>query len=250
MALKKNTQKLLLALYEPGKNAQPVLTQSQLRPVVAELTESGYRSLLVFLEKKKLLYSQRLFSQLSFGLTEQGGAEVEALFPALSPKWQDWRGEWSVLTFLEAPSGDSHFRYLRSLLIKQHALPISRGVFVMPGEFSESVLAICRQLYPDSVLICSVADWILGLDNPRIISYYDLLPLAESYSSISNQASSLLTTIDTKNRSINQSNLSIPTMYDRFVSSLSSDPGILAAYVPGVPGAPQLQHQLRKVLLL
>lgn len=250
MAIKKNTQKLLLALYTPQPSWAPVLSQKQLRGVTAEMTDSGFRSLLLFMEGKDLIYKQQLFSQSRYGLTDHGRRELNSLFPSLNPSWSTWNGTWMALTFLEAPQRDLHFRYLRASLIKERALPLSRGIFIIPDSFSDELLRNCRELYRGAVAIFSVADWILGVDTPLVTDYYDLSPLAENYSSISKEADRLLVTIDSKKRSSNQSNLSISNVFDRFLASLKQDVGILNTYFPGVPGAIQLQQQLQRILQL
>lgn len=250
MAAKKNTQKILLALFTPEQALAPVLTQEQLRPVVAEMTDSGFRSLLMYLEKQNRIYKQRVFSQNSYGLTSQGREELDSLFPALQSKWQSWDRSWMLLTFLEAPKSDPHFRYLRSILLKEQALALTRGVFIKPDTFTSETLRICQELYRGSVAIGSVQNWQMGVDNPLVSDYYDLSPLAEVYSSISKESSLLLSADVSKKGLIKKDKYFISSIFDRFADALGSDVGLLQFYVPGVAGAQQIQSQLQRVLFL
>jgi len=250
MAAKKNTQKILLALFTPERAMAPVLTQAQLRPVVAEMTDSGFRSLLMYLEKQNRIYKQRVFSQNSYGLTNQGREELNALFPALQSKWLTWDRNWMLLTFLEAPKSDPHFRYLRSLLLKERALPLTRGVFIVPDTFTEETLRVCSTLYRGAVAIASVSEWQMGVDNPFINDYYDLTPLAEVYSSISKECGLLLEADGAKKGLIKRDNNLVSSVFDRFADALSSDVGLLSFYVPGVKPALKIQTVVQQILFL
>lgn len=250
MAIKKNAQKVLLTLFTPQHERSLVTPVEKLQQVTPDLTESGYRSLLLFLEGKKLIYREKVFGHVSVGITDEGRRTLTALFPSLQNKWQTWQGTWMVLVFLQAPKTDSHFRYLRSLLLAEQAIPLSRGVYLTADSFSQRLLLECQSLYPQSVAIFSVHRWEMGLDRPLIINYYDLAAKAEAYSSTGNQLNQLLGKNQLNKNSTNQLKNHISPLIDRFLIFLREDPGFIKHFFPDTPDASEIIAKLQKVIAL
>lgn len=246
--MKKNAQKILLCLYVFSNQEQALLTDKQLRIVLPDMTEGGFRSLLLFLQRKGLLIKES-FNQLQYySITERGREALNAKFPALNPQWRDWNGTWHVMTFLQAPKSDPQFRYLRQLLIADHVLPMTRGVYLAAGGFSSEVLTTCSSLYADCVVIFSVANWEFGLIRPIVVKYYDLASVASLYSSISKSLEQLLEIFNSDKSSTNQQKMNISTTIDRLWSGLKEDPGFASYYFPDLPDIRLILKQLFQLL--
>jgi len=250
MAVKKNTQKILLALYSNSQEPPVVTPVDRLAVVVPDLSPSGFRSLIMFLETKQLIYRQRVLSTVSVGITEEGRRVLTALFPALQTRWRQWQGNWMVLVFLKAPHSDPHFRYLRKLLLSEQSIVFTRGVYLAPDSFSPRIIHECQSLYSKSVSLFSVEKWLMGLDRPQVISYYDLTAKIESYSGISKEIDQLLIKHTYKKGLNNQLKNNISSLFDRLVDSLREDPGFSRFYFPGTPEVNKIISGLQQLLIL
>ncbi len=250
MAIKKNAQKLLLALFTDPNKTSVMLPITGLRHLVPDMSEGGYRSLLLFLERKNFLFREKVFGSVSVGLTEEGRNALLSQFPALDERWRSWNGRWMVLIFLEAPKSDPNFRYLRQLLLAEKSLVLSRGVYLAAGSFSNRVLMETKQLYHQSVAILSAETWHIGLQRPLIVSYYDLTSRVESYSGFSKEVTRLLEMSDAAKKLNNQQKSALCSLFDRVVDSLRDDPGFTSYYFPDYPGISPLIAQLQKVIML
>ncbi len=245
--MKKNAQKILLCLYSFSKNDQIILSASQLKLCVPDMTDGGYRSLLLFLQRKKYLVKENVGGSLYYSLGKLGREVLRAKFPALNETWQHWNGEWSAMAFIKAPKSDPQFRYLRQLLLGDHVLPLARGVYLAAGGFSPQVINICNTLYQDSLIIFSVGEWEFGLDRPIIVEYYDLASIASVYSSIGTSIDQLLNIFNNSKNRTDQQKLLITTTIDRLWSGLKEDPGFTTYYFPGLLDIASL---LKKIYLL
>ncbi len=250
MALKINTKKILLCLFATELAAEQGLELKELRACVSTLSETGVRSLIVLLEKKKLLFKKRVFGKTTFLLTEQGREAVKVSFPAVNYLNDDWDGRWMGMTFLNAPKSDTNFRFLRELVLAERALPLARGFYIKAGGFSEAVLSEVKARYLENVALFWVDTWIVGLDRPLVYKYYDLNAVAESLSGISNQVDDLLTKIEPKKRLIERDKKNIYTAVDRLMGSLREDSRLLRHYFPEVPEALNILSKVGRVLLL
>lgn len=245
--MKKNAQKILLCLFSFSKNEQVLLSSQQLKLAVPEMTDGGFRSLLLFLQRKGYLGKESVSSQQLYSLTEQGRELLKAKFPALQSKWRQWDGQWSAMTFIKAPNSDPQFRYLRQLVVAEHALPLARGVYLAAGGFSQEVLGVCKSLYQDSVTVFSVCEWQFGMDRPIIVEHYDLASTASVYSSIGSSIDQLLEIFQSSKSRTDQQKMRISTTIDRLWEGLRGDPGFTSYYFPGLL---DLGSLLKKIYLL
>ncbi len=250
MAIKKNTQKILLLLNTAQSISQQLFPLDVVSRVVPDLSESGFRSLVVLMEKRKLIFRERTRGITSIGISEQGKRTLIATFPALDSKWSSWEGDWSMLIFLEAPAGDPHFRYLRSVLISAQSMVVSRGVYAIAGAFPRAILHELETLYSGNTLLVSGESTQMGFNRPLINTYYDLGVIVDLYSGIGNEIDSLLEKYNAKIVSIDQYKISISTIMDRIISCLSTDPGFIHYYYPGLPGLKEIWDKLRRLSLL
>lgn len=248
MAIKRNAQKILLTVFTSQQQSPLVVSSDKLRLVVPDLTETGYRSLLLFLINKDLLFREKVFGAVSVGITDQGRKALISLFPALDDRWQVWNGQWMVLVFLEATKTDPHFRYLRSLLLQEQALVLSRGVYLAAGSFSHRIMQECESLYSSAVAVFSVDTWYRGLNRPLIVNYYDLTAKVEVYSGISGDVSQLLGKVMQNKNSTDQQKTNISSIIDRLIDSLREDPGFIKYFFPDVPGVTRILSDLQKII--
>ena len=248
MAIKKNAQKLLLALYTPQESPAVLLPTESLRLVVPDMSSSGYRSLILFLQQKHLLFTEKLLGKVSVGITEEGRNVLTGLFPALNKDWSSWNGEWMVLIFLTAPKSDPGFRYLRQLLREEKSLALSRGVYLAAGSFSHRILIETKQLYHQSVAILSARQWHSGFERPVVVTYYDLASRAEVYSGISGEISRLLLMKHGDKELTYQQKTRFSSIFERLLDSLREDPGFTSFYFPDTPGVLSILSQFQKVI--
>lgn len=246
--MKKNTQKILIALYSSTEPLRKRLKVETLNLVTPDLTDGGRRSLLHVLKKNGLIHSERVLGSTSISISEYGANQLEAQFPALSSKWDQWQGNWDCLVFTQAPKGDKQFRYLRSLLVEEGSVAVSRGVYIAPFAFSQRVLNECKEMYRNSVLIFSVGEWKLAPIRTLIVEKYGLLDLVETYSGISKEVTRLLISIDTNNRLTDKDKTDINLVYDRLRDALSEDLGFCQYYFGEVSRVRQLAFDLNSIL--
>lgn len=246
--MKKNTQKILLSLYSKVGSVKNRVKLENIKALVPELTDGGFRSLIHVLKKQGVISTQRILGVTSINLTQHGNIVLEAEFPALSTKWEQWDGSWSCLVFMESPQSDKQFRYLRKLLIAQGALSISRGVYMSPGGFSDVVLRECQTSYHSNVLIFSVGDWKIAAESSFIIEKYGLLDLVETYSGLSSDVDRLLKTTDGENRLMEGVKNDISLVYDRVTEVLLEDPGFCTFYFKEVENVKTILLRLNSII--
>lgn len=248
--MKSNTQRILLALYSIDPTRQLMLSHCQLKLVVPGLTDGGYRSLLLYLEKKHWLHREHVGRKSFLSIADAGQRVLVAKFPALDPMWQEWKGEWQTIVFLDAPQGDPQFRYLRQQLQFENSLPLSRGVYLKANRFSEKLMQTIFTLYEQSVVIFSVGEMQVGEIRPIVTSYYDLSSLVSVYSSISGMTNQLLIKNKQQNALSDKQKEQISSIIDRLINCLTEDPGFINYYYPGIAGVKQLLPQIQQIIML
>ena len=245
--MKQNTQKLLTWLYTPAGEKLYTATHQQLELLLPDMTTGGRRSLVHYLAQKYLLRTQTVGEQTVINLTSHGKDALEAQFPVFSPALQTWQGQWSALIFLHGPKGDPHFRYLRQLLLDNHAFAFTRGVYLYPGEFPSQIINLCKEMYVGAVTVMGVSQWFFGDERLAIDEHYMLSDIVEIYSGISNEINQLLEQKNEQKRLTKKARLQIYSVFDRFFNILGTDPGFLHHYYPQLQTAMQLLTQLRSM---
>lgn len=250
MAYKQNTLKVLVCLYAVERAQQSGLTLLQSQELLSGLTATGCRSLLILLEKKKLIFRKRLLGTTTYVISEQGVKALKDSFPSLNQQWEQWDGKWMAVSFLAALKTDKQFRYLRQLLVSDGGLPLGRGFYVKANGFSSRVLQQLSDLYQGAVTVFWVGEWIQGFDRPLIFSYYDLNDIATSLSGISGDVSRLLSISSIEKRLNKKQKNNLYIAVDRLVSCLRENPGFLRYYFPEAPDTTTLLVNIGKLLQL
>ncbi|MBT3249410.1 MAG: hypothetical protein HN846_03210 [Candidatus Pacebacteria bacterium] len=245
--MKQNTQKLLTWLYWPASDEPHSIDYQQLELILPEMTAGGRRSLIHYLIKKLLIRSERIDDKTHISLTSHGADALLAQFQVFNQSWQEWQGEWSVLIFRSGPKGDPHFRYLRQLLLDEHAFSLSRGVYLYPGELPPQIANTIKKMYVGSVIVVVTHQWSFGDERSIVNQQYMLLDLLEVYSGISREINQLLELKNNKKGLTKKSRLQIYSVFDRLFNVLSQDPGFLQYYYSDVPTAVVLLKQLHSM---
>lgn len=248
--MQRNSLILHTILFSPDQNSVFRLPESCVPYLLPDLSPAGIRSILHRLEKSGSLTREHAFGSRVLVGSLQAREDVKAAFPVLNHEREQWNGSWSMLVFLKPPKGDKNFRYLRSLLIKERALDLTRGVYLYPGSFPTQVQYELRDKYKGSVHIVSVAEWLMGSERPIVVQKYSLQSLLDIYSGISEEISHLLIKKDTKKGLTKKEKKLFVSLLDRFIDALVSDIGILSYYFPGSPEARTLLKNLQLISLL
>lgn len=244
--MKDNSTRILTWLY-PKDSLSRWVDVEELSLFLPSITDSGLQSSLFYLQQKKKIIVEKINSIQAVSITSHGKKSLEQAIPAFSPQRRQWNGDWWGIIFLQAPKHDKNFRFLRRILLSEHSLSLTRGVFLFPGSLSEKLSYELRNSYEGSVMVAPFKDWTFGDDKEIIGSILQLSDLANSYSSISNEIATLLEKeIDIK-RSSNQSKMAISSVFDRLYGSLKNDFGILHEYYPHVSSGIDLVFSLQNL---
>mgnify|MGYP003334287879 CR=1 FL=1 len=235
---------MLAWLYPPDRSSRWVAID-ELALVAPDLTSGGLQSTINYLESKKSLVTERLEGQLSVSITTHGMRALEEQLPAFSAKKRQWKGNWQGVFFLEAPAGDNNFRFLRRLLTNVAAVPVSRGMYLYPGELPEKVIFELNSSYVGSVMVVEFAQWVFGDEKEIIGSTLQLGDLVDAYSSISKEIDTLLTVDQTLISFTDQQKLRFSSIYDRLFGALQHDLGVQRAYFPQVENGVDLLFRLQ-----
>lgn len=244
--MKDNSLRILTWLY-PKDNQSRWVDVEELSMFAPNMTAAGLQSSLFFLQQKKQLILEKIDSIQSASITSHGMKSLEKAIPAFSQQRRQWRGEWWSIVFLQAPKHDKNFRFLRRVLLSEHSLPLTRGVFLFPGQLSEKISYELRNSYEGSVMVAPFKNWTFGDDKEIIGSILEMSDLANSYSSISKEIALLLEKeINIKGLS-DQSKTTISSVFDRLYMSLKNDFGILHEYYPHVTPGVDLVFSLQSL---
>ena len=245
--MKNTTKKLLTWLYSPHVHAPLLVKTEDVAWLLPELSPAGLRSLLTHLVAQDLIFREEHQQEMCYRISQSGVTALSQAFPAFSPSWQYWQGGWSCLVFLSSPKSDPQFRYLRTVLIKEKARALSRGVFIYPGSFTSEVLDICHQLYRSHVAIFGFSQWVMGDERSLAISLFALDDIKSIYSGISKEIKSLLTQIDDKKGLTHQQKSEVRGMFERLLPAIEQDPGFLQRYFPGEKTALDILASLQQL---
>jgi hypothetical protein len=244
--MKENTQRILSWLYPAEKTARWVPAR-ELALIVPATTQGGLQSILAFMQENKRILLERVDNQLTASITSHGMRALEAQLPAFLPERREWQGDWQAIFFLNAPKQDKHFRFLRRVLLGAHALPVSRGMFLYPGELPDRVTFELRQSYEGSVLAVKLKSWTFGDEQEIIGSAFQLSDLADSYSSVGKEIDSLLALDAPLIAFTDQAKLRFISVFDRLFSALHTDFGVQQIYFPQVETGVSLLFRLQKL---
>lgn len=245
--MKENSKKILLFLYS-SENDPIWLSLSQLSGALPGLSRAGLQSSLFLLDKKDFLRTDKTRVEWRYSLSSHGKSYLEELFPALCDDHEQWRGDWSVVIFLQAPKTDKNFRYLRSHLAKNRAISLTRAVYLFPGTISDVVRTELQKSYKNAVLVLRISEWLFGDDYKVIGQKAQLNDRFELYSSISRELERLIE-IKTKNKVFTQQeNSRFFSALDRFMSVLAIDEALLNFYFPELESAKKLLWRFQNTL--
>lgn len=243
--MKSTAQKLLLSLYTP--TAEPLwIGYDVVQFLLPEISSAGQRSLIAQLKQKSLISVER-WERTQLRATQQGYQAITVQFPALS-RFQDWQGEWTAVMFLSAPSQDPNFRYLRSMLLQNQAVPITRGMYLYPGPLPAALLELCQDLYREQVAIVQWGKVIQGDLLSLIAPTYALSDIFQTYSGISTELNSLLRRKLPFLELNHSQKEAIYLVFDRFFTALLQDPGITQFYYPQSPRPLELLGGFQELL--
>lgn len=254
--MKTTTKKLLLWLYSLDSMENRMVSSVKLRLILPELKKSGYRSLLNLLKNQHYIFTES--SQASFdvaedlgimiGLTSHGRNALEAQFPVLKTIVTPFVGDWSLITFIEAPSSDKQFRYLRQFLLNSHCGQLARGAYLYPGALPVEVMNTLNKLYVGKVVVTGLKSWNFGDERSTIDAVFHLSDLKSGYSGISKEVHSMLRKSNGQKSIENRDKTSIHMVFDRLVELLSQDLGLLLYYSPDVRSGLDLLSQIQDLL--
>jgi DNA-binding transcriptional regulator PaaX len=252
--MKKNTRKILLLLYPVTDDSQtkteekPMLSFKQLRFLLPGLSMAGFKSLLFYLEKNEYLFKQELNKEVFYSLTNYGKDELERQFPALSLARRQWSGQWTMIVFLQAIKSDQNFRYLRTFLLKNGCVALTRGIFLFPGQLSDLVLAELNNRYRQGVMVYQLGNCIVGEELIVIGQKISLADSLKIYSSISREVDELIEITAQIKKLKDQHKLAFYSIFDRFEAFLLEDSGLLKHYYPQVEGPLSILNKLQKLV--
>ncbi len=245
--MKENSKKILLFLYP--SNDKPIwLDLARLQELLPHLSPAGLQSSLFLLDKKDLLRIDKTQSQWKYSLSSYGQSQLEELFPALSANHEQWRGDWSILVFLQAPKTDANFRYLRSYLTQNKAVALTRAVYLYPGEISLRIKEELQKSYKNAVLVLKATDWLFGDDFKVIGQKAGLHDLFELYSSISKELDRLISIKENEKSFMKQEKSSFFSALNRFLGVLEIDTSLLTYYFPEVESPKKILAKLQNLL--
>lgn len=246
--MKQTTKKVLLWLYQIDKEVERVSSVDDLRLLLPELKNSGFRSLLNLLKKQSLISREEKGNKTIYRLTTYGESLLEADFPLFSNLTSDWSGQWTMIVFQAAPKSDKQFRYLRKFLIDEHCGQLARGVYLYPGDLPASISSLLLKLYVGSVLVTGISEWSFGDERSLISNIFGLSDLKSGYSGISKEIYQLLSQKNKLKGSESRDNSAVCLAFDRLISLLSTDLGLLHHYYPESKSGGSLLSQLQELL--
>jgi DNA-binding transcriptional regulator PaaX len=228
--MKENARKILLWLYSDDLRQPFVSNYEQLQAVIPELSSAGMRSMVRYLSTQQLVRTETVNNRTLVSITRHGADRLKQEFPAFSYSPEQWKGKWSALVFLHAPPTDKGFRYLRTVLLEENSLAISRGTYVYPGEFPAKIMHLCQELYVGAVVIFSIAEWRFGDERSMMVDSFSLSAVAEMYSGVSNETNRLLQVRNQQKGSYQTLKKEISSVFNRLFSALSQDTGLTQYY--------------------
>ncbi len=246
--MKRNSQLLLLSLYQPSHQPMAALPLNITRVAVPHLTGSGWRSLVFGLQHHGYLevYQDSEAGKLA-RLTGPGHLLLSALFPALNER-KAAQPDWSCIFCLSAPPQDPGFRYFRTQLEKLGAIPLQRGSYLVPTELPVAFLSECATLYPRSVVIGKVTEWVFGDFSQLLKQAHLLQDLNSLYSGVSSELSRLLGKNYAEILLMQQEKSVLSSIFDRLATGLQKDSGLVRYLFPNAPQPQKLVGEWQQLV--
>jgi DNA-binding transcriptional regulator PaaX len=245
--MKQTTKKILLWLHSAEESNERVASVEELRLLLPELKNSGFRSLLNLLKKQQLISQEDTTFKGGYRLTSYGKSSLEAEFPVFSNLMSQWSGGWTTIVFLNAPKSDKQFRYLRKFLINNHCGQLSRGVYLYPGQLATEIEKLLLRMYVGSVLVTGIGGWLFGDERSVVVETFNLSDIKNGYSGISKETYQLLKQKNKQKGSDGRDKQEIYLVFDRLVSLLSTDLGLFQHYFPDDKSGVQLLAELQSL---
>jgi len=250
MAIKTQSQRLLLLLFPGDTRETSFVSFASAQSLFPQLTPAGFRSLVSHLQAKGLLHHERVGTRSQLYLSELGKTTLFSLFPAIDPARLKWTGSWACLVFQVAPKSDKQFRYLRRALVEIRAVQLTRGVYLYPGKFPPSFIEQCHRLYTGSISIFTVGTLQFGSFRPIVIEKEEMKTLQELYSGISSELTSLLGHLSDTALLTDQQKERFDSLFDRLLSVLRTDDGLGSYFFPEETWGEQVLQKFRAIVLL
>jgi hypothetical protein len=239
MALKKNSLMLLSWLY-PSQTSRWISIHD-LKFLLPSLSSDGIRSLVGVLTKANLiekvpldLIDEGQSTQTVIRATSYATDAVSSQFSAFRFMHEAWKGQWSLICFIDSPKSDPQFRYLRNKLVAQKAGQIKSGLYAYPGELPPELFHQLTQLYVGSVAVWKTDSWRFGDERQIIGKIFGLNDEAQSFSSLSNQLTQLLNDLKYNNGLIEPVKKNLFMVFNRWVVTMEDSAGIYSWYFPQV----------------
>jgi len=224
--MKKNTLKILISTATDSDQLRPVRLDALQRLVVPDLSNAGLRSLLYLMRDQGYL---KLQNATVFGQS-QGWSSLLAQIPALDSQWEVWPGDWACLVFLQAPTADRQFRYLRSWCLGHRFFQLTRAVYLAPSWYMQQLLPELEGVYRHSIQVMTIGRWLGGDIRELILDHFDVMGLSDIYSGVGNQYQQLLKTLPLKKRLNKQQIAQVQALFERTLDLLSQDLGLVRYY--------------------
>lgn len=246
--MKASTKKLLLWLYQTDPTLKRRVGLENLRLILPELKKSGFRSLLNLLKSQEYLLIESVEGESRVSLTSHANKVLEAQFPALTLSNRPTISEWQLITFIEPPSSDKQFRYLRQFLLNNRCGQLSRGSYLHPGPLPTQVAETLLKLYVGKVVVTGFKNWVFGDERLVVDKVFGLTDLKTGYSGISKEIYLLLKKINQQKSIEDRDKTAISLVFDRLVEFLRLDLGLLQFYSPEVKSGLELLGQLQALI--
>ncbi len=191
--MKKSSLKVLISLGALGLHSAH-LDENYLSVIVPELSINGQRSLIYHLKRSFLVEQFRPAKGIkSLRITTGGMRVLKAEFPALFPE-NGKRAGWHCMVFVKPPKNDPAFRYLRSQVIADGGINLTRGVYLKQSPYSTKLMMMCDKLYAQAISIFLIDSWIFGFDS----LYLEKMQGADTHFSLLSGVSSEITQLLSK----------------------------------------------------
>jgi hypothetical protein len=229
MKMRSSSKKLLLWLYSSGESFRRI-DHSQLRYLLPKISLEGKRSLIYYLQTKKMLSLEKFGDKKFLSLTSFGKDFIETNFFFLNQERKKWTGNWIMIVIASKGREKANFRVLRSFLMKNGCISFERGIYLYPGNFDYSIKSYLQINFSDSVVVVNLKEWLYGDHRMIIMNRFQLMELANQYSDISKEIVKLLRKNKNKKELSDRDNIEIFSLYERLFPLFVEDMGLLNYY--------------------